>query len=634
VTHTPPAQRLQGSGQPPPVAPASLAQWLWHDRLLVGALVISGLLITYQVWVTLAAPSWGAGVTNWVRVVLAWQAVVLLLLLSGWLTRTHRPEALSWWLLSISMLGYALGKTLQVVLAQVVFHRALPFPWWPDLLALVAFPGFFLAPILWPSVAEHQQAGLARAKAFLDTLLVMGAVTTLSWYFFLAPLFLRTSASWQTRVVELAYPVADLGGCFALLVVLLRPSRDLRHGVILRLLLLTAGCLILADSLSLWLRLYAPSQPEAVPNLVYVLATLLLPLAGLVQYRLALHKPWVVKVHVKQQELSLQQHDLRRCFWLVLPFGAVVLVAVVLEAQMWFAPIAASGRGVPHLLILLLLLLALTRQAVGFLDYIHIQREGEADRANVLALCEANRRMEEFLGIVSHELKTPLTSLQGNTELLVRRITAVHGHQAEAEDLARLVAMVQAVLERSTHSLRRISLLVDDLLDVARIREGHLELRLEPCDLAVVVQEAVDEQRTLADARTVHLELPAMHPVLVLGDADRLGQVVTNYMTNALKYSRADRPIEVCLQVEGGVARVLVRDEGIGLPADQQAHVWDLFYRASGVAVQYGSGVGMGIGLHVCKTIIARLHGQVGVESQAGQGSTFWFSLPLAAAPI
>jgi signal transduction histidine kinase len=629
MSSTPAGSYLPPPDLSPPSASPRLAQGLWRDPVLLSALLAVGCLVGYQLWVSLAAPSWGDGVTNWFRIALAWPAVIMLLVLSWWLTRTHQPEALSWWLLSISMLGYALGKTLQMVFTQFVFHGELPFPWWSDLFPLLTFPGFFLAPVLWPGVAGHQQAGLPRAKMFLDTLLVMGAATALSWYFFLAPLFLRTAASWQARVVELAYPVADLGGCFALAVVLLRPHRDWRHGVILRLLLVTAGCLILADSWMLWLRLYAPSQPRTLPNLVYVVASLLLPLAGLVQYRLARYTPRVVERRVRRGELSLKQQDLRRCFRLLLPFLAVLVAAVILEVEMMLAPITAVGEVVPHLLILLLMLLALTRQAVGFLDYIHIQREREADRANVLALREANRRMDEFLNIASHELKTPLTSLQGHTQVLVRRLNATQLQGADAEDLARLIVMVHSVLERSTRSLHRIGRLIDDLLDVARIHDGRLGFWLEPCDLVAIVQTAIEEQ-LLVVSRTIRLALPATCPVLVLADADRVGQVVTNYLTNALKYSAEDRPIEVCLQVEGEVARVSVRDEGVGLPADEQAHIWERFYRASGIRVQSGSGVGLGMGLYISKSIIERLHGQVGVHSAPGHGSTFWFTLPLA----
>jgi signal transduction histidine kinase len=527
------------------------------------------------------------------------------------------------------MLGYALGMALQLVFTQLVVHRPVPFPWWSDIIALLAFPGFFLAPALWPGVAGHRQTGLARTKLLLDVLLVMGAVTVLSWFFFLAPLFARSSASWQAKVVELAYPVADLAGCFALAVVLLRPNRDVRHRTILRLLLVTAGCLILADSWTLWIRLYAPSQPAALPILVFILAALLLPLAGLVQYRLAWRMPWAAEGRVAKKERSLNEQDLVECARLLLPFAAALLAGVAVEVRMLFAPIPAAGEVVPHLLILLLLLVALVRQAVGFLEYVRVRREREAERANAHSLLESTRQMETFLGIASHELKTPLTSLQGNIQLIARRLNRVELEQAQAEDLVPLVRMASTLIERSERSLGRLGRLIDDLLDDSRIRQGHLEHRLEVCDLAVVVQEAVEEQRLLAPNRTILLGLPEA-PVAILADPGRIGQVVTNYLTNAHKYSPEDRPVEVGVQTESQHGRAWVRDQGPGIFEHEQGHLWERFHRVPGMNVQCGSGVGLGLGLHISKSIIEWHHGTVGVDSVPGEGSTFWFTLPLA----
>jgi signal transduction histidine kinase len=115
-----------------------------------------------------------------------------------------------------------------------------------------------------------------------------------------------------------------------------------------------------------------------------------------------------------------------------------------------------------------------------------------------------------------------------------------------------------------------------------------------------------------------------------MADAQRIGQVVTNYLTNALKYSPADRPVAVGLQVDNQQARLWVRDAGPGLPPEEQEHIWERFHQVKGIEVQSGSGVELGLGLYVCRTIIEQHHGQVGVQSARGAGSTFWFGLPLA----
>jgi signal transduction histidine kinase len=144
-----------------------------------------------------------------------------------------------------------------------------------------------------------------------------------------------------------------------------------------------------------------------------------------------------------------------------------------------------------------------------------------------------------------------------------------------------------------------------------------------------VVGEAVEDLARLYPARSIRW-VPEAHPVPVVADAGRIEQVVMNYVSNALKFSRENQPVEVRLDTQDGSARVAVHDEGIGLPVAEQARVWDSFHQAEGIQVQTGSHVGLGIGLYISKTIIERHQGDVGVESTPGHGTTFWFTLPLA----
>src|SRR5262249_27930974 len=158
-----------------------------------------------------------------------------------------------------------------------------------------------------------------------------------------------------------------------------------------------------------------------------------------------------------------------------------------------------------------------------------------------------------------------------------------------------------------------------------------LELIPTPSDLVAIVREAVEEQRQLQPERSISLDLSTVdESVPVEVDAERIGQVVTNYLTNALKYSAEDRPVTVSVRKKGSSARVAVRDEGPGLPPLELEHVWEIFHRAKGVEIQSGSGVGLGLGLHISKSIIERHGGRVGVESVPGKGSTFWFTVPRA----
>ena len=258
-----------------------------------------------------------------------------------------------------------------------------------------------------------------------------------------------------------------------------------------------------------------------------------------------------------------------------------------------------------------------------------LQRERAEAQASELALRVANRRMEEFLDVVCHELKTPLTIMRGSLQLADRKVKRlVSSGVASSEDMRRF-APVQALLERMKSQIILQDRLVNDLLDASRIQRNTLSLHMKPCNLINIVQEAVDDQMQCAPSRTIQVELPNEQEVLVHGDADRLVQVVTNYLTNALKYSAPNRPVTVRLHVEGASAHVQVQDEGPGLLPAEQERIWELFHRVPGVEVQSGSGLGLGVGLHVCRTIIERHGGSVGVNSRHGEGSTFWFILPL-----
>lgn len=250
--------------------------------------------------------------------------------------------------------------------------------------------------------------------------------------------------------------------------------------------------------------------------------------------------------------------------------------------------------------------------------------------AKVRALSETTRQMDEFLGIVSHELRTPLTAIKGNLQLAKRQLNRVLKQDGIArEEVASAVTAVQGLLDRAERQATVQNRLINDLIDVSRIHAGRLELQVEPCDLTEIVREVVEDQRDTNPTRTILFENPATE-LLVQADIDRVGQVVNNYLSNALKYSEETRPVEVRIWPQGSVVRVVVRDEGPGLPPEEQERIWDRFYRAEGVEVKSGSGVGLGLGLHICRTIIERQGGQVGVESKEGVGSTFWFTLPLA----
>lgn len=262
-----------------------------------------------------------------------------------------------------------------------------------------------------------------------------------------------------------------------------------------------------------------------------------------------------------------------------------------------------------------------------------LQQERALAQANELASREANRRMEEFLSIICHELKTPLTVVRGSLQLAERKVKRLVSSQAPLSDESSGFAPVQELLERAKSQLAVQDRLVNDLLDLSRIQRQTLQLYLLPCNLTQLIQDMVEDQRRITTSRTIRLELPTEKKVYVSGDSERLVQVLANYLNNALKYSPFDRPITVSLRLEDQQALVCVQDHGPGLAEEEHERIWNRFYRVPGVEVESGSSIGLGVGLYLCRSIIEQHGGTVGVQSTPGQGSTFWFRLPIAEQP-
>ena len=242
---------------------------------------------------------------------------------------------------------------------------------------------------------------------------------------------------------------------------------------------------------------------------------------------------------------------------------------------------------------------------------------------------QLERERAELLGIVAHDLGNPLTSIKARVQLLQRRLTG--GVTLDAEALSGLGRLVT-----------RMERLVRDLRDAESIEAGQLALVRERFDLVSLLRQEAETAQS-ASQRSVTLELAgwtSSRPVEVEADRDRIGQVIANLLSNALKYSPADRPVALTLAPEGRPAgpdtppasfvRVSVRDEGPGIPQAALSRVFERFYRVPSIDVQSGERRGLGLGLYICRQLAERHGGQVGVDSVVGHGSTFWMTLPLA----
>jgi len=244
---------------------------------------------------------------------------------------------------------------------------------------------------------------------------------------------------------------------------------------------------------------------------------------------------------------------------------------------------------------------------------------------------EMERQKDLFLAMVGHELKTPLTTLRGTLQLVQRRLErAVRTTDSSPAEWSTFAKGLMKDLGNCVRQIDVQTRLINDLLDVSRITANALKLDLDRCDLYSIVRETVEDLRLSAPERSLLLELPEPTAVNVLADRNRISQVLANYVTNAFRYSSSEQPVHVGLTIQQDSARVWVRDKGPGLSEEARKEIWHRFAQVEGVPVLSGSGKGLGLGLYICQMIIAQHQGGVGVESTPGEGSTFWFTLPLS----
>ena len=227
---------------------------------------------------------------------------------------------------------------------------------------------------------------------------------------------------------------------------------------------------------------------------------------------------------------------------------------------------------------------------------------------------ELDRQKDEFLALTSHELRTPLTSIKAYAQRGARSAANLGDPM--------LSRTLQIINEQSDRLVR----LIEDLLDVSRMQSGGPTFRMEQFDLRDLVKRVAGELQALATDFTLDLKLPPQ-PVTVRADQERIRQVLVNLGENAVKYSGTSRRIELEVSEKGQEAVTSVRDYGIGIPLHQQGQVFDRFFRSPEARV--ANREGLGLGLYISREIVARHGGRMWVESRDGEGSAFYFALPV-----
>ncbi|HTB51561.1 MAG TPA: ATP-binding protein [Ferruginibacter sp.] len=226
-------------------------------------------------------------------------------------------------------------------------------------------------------------------------------------------------------------------------------------------------------------------------------------------------------------------------------------------------------------------------------------------------IIQSNQKKDEFIGIASHELKTPLTGAKGYLELL---------NSMEIEQ------PIKSFVQKALNSTNKLQRLIYDLLDVSKIQAGQLQLDMKEFDIDTLINECIDEASVNLARHTIVKE-DILIGQTIFADRNRIAQVIINLLSNALKYSAGAEKIIVNAVRSDSRIIISVKDFGIGLPKSEHQKIFDRFYRSK----EGKSGVsGFGLGLYICAEIIKRHNGKIWVESVEGEGATFYFDIPIS----
>ncbi|QEC75392.1 ATP-binding protein [Mucilaginibacter ginsenosidivorax] len=224
---------------------------------------------------------------------------------------------------------------------------------------------------------------------------------------------------------------------------------------------------------------------------------------------------------------------------------------------------------------------------------------------------EQEQRKDDFISIASHELKTPITSLKASLQLLERM-----KDDPSSQMLPRLI-------EQSSRSMGKISALVEDLLNVSRMNETKLQLHKEPFNIAAMLNVCCSHVRITGKHELI---VQGDESLIVYADEQQVDKVLVNLVNNSVKYAPESKIIYIVIEKLDDFARISVKDTGPGMSKEKIGHLFDRYYRAEPASYQ---NAGLGLGLYISSEIVKRHGGEIGVESELGQGSTFWFTLPL-----
>ena len=506
--------------------------------------------------------------------------------------RNVRGRRLPWYLFALGQTLYVLGDVFSDNYG-LFFGGALP----SVSIADAFYLAFYLPLIAGILLLIRERRGAQDRESLVDSLVITVAATAFSWTFLMAP-GAHQASSLPTKLVALAYPLMDVL-VLGVLVRLLVANGPRAIGFAL--LVLGFGAQLVADSIYGWQLLHGGYVKGSPVDIGWAIFYALLGAS-------ALHPSTrkLVERHAAQtSRLIGRRIGLLGAAALAVP--ALLLTRAVLAKNLDVGVLAVAAAA-----LFVLVLVRMTGLMHGRDDA--VQRE--ADRTAELAAAEQSAKAkDQFVSQVSHELRTPLTSIRGFLAILLDD----DADRVSAADRGEYLA----VIDRNS---RRLLRLVEDLLFVAQMDEGRFVLDKTEFDLVEVLAEAVDAARPLADERQIELRDQSETKLQLLGDRDRVAQVIDNLLSNALKFTPEGGEVTVDIARSNGNARLVVADTGVGMRRDEIGHLFERFYRTDAATTQAVQG--SGLGLSICKAIVEAHGGLITADSRLGLGTSLTIELP------
>jgi len=245
--------------------------------------------------------------------------------------------------------------------------------------------------------------------------------------------------------------------------------------------------------------------------------------------------------------------------------------------------------------------------------HLELRRQRRELQASYDKLRESERMRDSLVHMIVHDLRSPLTAISAYLELF---------GQAAKEKLG---AETQEDVANALHATRNMIRMINGILDVSKMEAQMMKLDLRECDLVRVVGQSLDDLESLVGSRRLAFKPPAA-PARVLADQEIISRIVQNFLANALRFTPADGEIHVGLVAEAEHVRVFVADTGPGIPPDFRESIFDKFFQIGGSALPTNRSTGLGLAF--CKMAVEAHGGRIGVDSELGKGSSFWFTLP------